>query len=140
MTISEIYQKLPEATHCALQDIFTLSTYSYYIFPLLKRLDIDWVAVEKHLPYSGKYLRINEDVFMICCRENIPFLLVHNDSIFNYHSAHCTDTHVYEDYFMPDVFKYAIRWNKCDCFTDITTDIKLLSEHNKLEFYDSMDY
>jgi hypothetical protein len=125
MTIKEIYEKLPESNYCSLNDMFTVCNSCVYIFPFLKRLDVDWHAVEKNLHYSAKYLTYKNDCFFICCKEDHPFVLLHHSKFSDSYYAYCTDIALYEDYFMPDIFKYAIRWNKCEFSASLDTDLKL---------------
>ena len=40
----------------------------------------------------------------------------------------------YEYYFMPEIFKYAIRWNKCEYSSSIDTNIKLFGDFVKTEY------
>ncbi len=125
MTIQEIYSKLSESAYCSLNDMFTVSNSCVYIFPLLKRLDIDWDAVEKNLSYNAKYLQIKNDRFFICCKEDHPFILLHHSKFSDSYYVYCTDLALYEDFFMIDIFKFAIRWNKCEFPAQLDTDIKL---------------
>lgn len=125
MTIQELYDKIPEFGYCSLHDMFDACNACVYLFPLLKRLDIDWKAVEKHTDYNSKYLKISKDRFFIFSKADYPFFLVHHNEKLDFFEVHCTDVELYEDYFMPDIFKFAIRWNKCEYKSSLESNINL---------------
>lgn len=128
MTIKELYAKISQYNYCALHDMFEACNDCFYIFPLIKRLDINWKAVEKNLCFNAKYLKLDKDRFFICCKDDYPFLVLHHNEYTDSFDVHCTDVTLYEDYFMPEIFKYAIRWNKCEYDSSIDTNIKLFSD------------
>ena len=128
MIIKDIYNRISDFKYSSLHDMFDACDSCVYVFALLKRLDIDWKSVEKNLEYNAKYLKIDKDRFFICCKKDYPFLLMHHNEFLDFYEVHCTDVPLYEDYFMPEISKYAIRWNICEYSSSLDAKIKLFSD------------